>query len=96
MYVTANLTRRWRWVQTRPDGLFTKWDFMSPAQMQRLSKIPFLKCEWDPETGKERVVPGSCGQCGHPTPTEAEFAKHFVIPDLRYLGLGYCPNKPHA
>ena len=29
--------------------------------------------------------------CGHFMATEADFAKHFVIPDQRYLNLGNCP-----
>jgi hypothetical protein len=24
--------------------------------------------------------------------TEADFAKHFVVPDPRYLNIGYCPK----
>lgn len=87
MRVTANGITRTRYITFRGDGQFTKWDFMSPAQMQGLANMPFL------QSTEDGYVPGKCGACKHPLPTEAEFAKHFVIPDIRYLGLGYCPNK---
>lgn len=84
---------RKRYVQTRPDGKPTKWDFMSPAQMQSLANTPFVQSDWDPETGETSYRPGRCSGCGHPLPNEAEFAKHFVVDDIRYLNLGHCPDK---
>jgi hypothetical protein len=36
---------------------------------------------------------GRCSSCGAVLPTEAAFAKHFIIPDERFLNLGYCPVK---
>lgn len=35
-----------------------------------------------------------CSGCGLLLLTEAEFAKHFVLPDTRYLNLGDCPTAP--
>jgi hypothetical protein len=35
----------------------------------------------------------TCSGCGAVLETEADFAKHFLIPDERYLNLGYCPVK---
>jgi hypothetical protein len=35
----------------------------------------------------------TCSDCGKVHETEAEFAQHYLIPDERYLNLGYCPNK---
>lgn len=32
------------------------------------------------------------GGCGEYFETEADFAKHFVIPDTRFLNLGWCPH----
>ena len=32
----------------------------------------------------------SC-RCGAYFATEADFAKHFIVPDTRYLNLGWCP-----
>jgi hypothetical protein len=67
----------------RPDGRPTKWDFITPAERIALRKTPFLDCY---------NKPGACSVCGTPLPTEADFAKHFVLRDVRYLGLGDCPR----
>jgi hypothetical protein len=34
-----------------------------------------------------------CSGCGELLATEADFAKHFVVPDPRFLNLGECPVK---
>lgn len=91
--ITRPGVRRTRYVKTRDDGQFVKWDFLSPAQMQSYANTPFEQAgDWDDETGSFTYGPGKC-ECGHPLPTEAEFAKHFVVPDLRFLNLGNCPNR---
>lgn len=44
-------------------------------------------------TGLENIklnVP--CTGCGEVLETEKDFAGHFMVPDERYLNLGYCPN----
>lgn len=35
----------------------------------------------------------SCGGCGTYLPTEADFARHFTVPDATFLNLGDCPAK---
>ena len=35
-----------------------------------------------------------CSGCDTLLKTEADFARHFEIPDSRYLNLGECPNNP--
>jgi hypothetical protein len=52
------------------------------TQLQGLALTPF----------KDGVT-GRCSGCGALLQTEADFAKHFLIPDERFLNLGYCPNK---
>lgn len=74
---------------TRPDGLPVKWDYMWPAEMVALAATPFEQYNGD-LSGFE---PGRCSSCGAEIGTEALFAQHFIIPDARYLGLGYCPVK---
>jgi hypothetical protein len=68
---------RTQYIRTRPDGRPVKWDYLSPAQMQALANTP-----WGPP----------CIICGQPLPTEADFAKHFVLTDIRFLNLGNCPR----
>lgn len=37
-----------------------------------------------------------CDRCREHLPTEGDFARHFVIPDAKYLNLGDCPHSPTA
>jgi hypothetical protein len=77
------MEKRLRIRQTRPDGRPVKWDFLTEWEMEELADTPFLNSEREP---------GSCSCCGTPLPTEADFAKHFVLNDLRFLNLGECPR----
>jgi hypothetical protein len=61
---------------------FTKWDFLSEDERVRFEKTPFTN-------GND----GRCSVCGEVIKTEADFAKHFEISDIRYLNLGYCPKQ---
>jgi len=36
---------------------------------------------------------GKCSRCGTALPTEAAFAKHFLVPDEQYVNLGECPTQ---
>jgi hypothetical protein len=33
----------------------------------------------------------TCSGCGAALETEADFARHYLVPDERFLNLGYCP-----
>lgn len=57
-------------------GWQTKWDYLS---------------ERDREFAERQWLVRACSYCGIILMTEADFAKHFVLPDARYLNLGYCP-----
>lgn len=35
----------------------------------------------------------TCSGCGKFLETEGDFARHFTVPDSRYLNLGECPSK---
>lgn len=56
----------------------TKWDLITEAEKADLEKIPFGH---------------RCTGCGELLVTEANFAKHFFVPDPRYKNIGYCPIK---
>lgn len=74
----------------------TKWDIIQ-AELQ-LAKEAVAKIErnikWMEETPFTANDTGQCSGCGEVLATEADFAKHFPVPDERYRNLGYCPNKP--
>jgi hypothetical protein len=84
-YLTSVSFRNGRYYVTREitniNGTFTKWDFMSATERAELEATPYTA------NGI-----GACSKCGKELETEADFAKHYVISDLRYLNLGYCPN----
>ena len=60
---------------------YTKLDFLSADERLILAATLF-------EDGKQ-----SCSQCRTPLPTEYDFAKHYILSDVRYLNLGDCPRK---
>lgn len=67
----------------------TKWEILQArAEEMRVNlenAEKYLK-------GLERTPCGlKCAGCQTVLKTEADFAKHFVIPDERYLNLGDCP-----
>lgn len=60
-----------------------------------------MRSKWDLIDEKERAwmlrtaLGINCGVCDEYLATEADFAKHFHIPDPRYKNLGECPNAGH-
>lgn len=56
----------------------TKWTLISESERTALENTPFG---------------GACSGCSEPLATEADFAKHFTIPDARFKNVGYCPEK---
>lgn len=55
----------------------TKWDVLSDSERSELAGVPFGR---------------PCSRCGTHLETEADFAQHFAVPDLRYINLGNCPK----
>lgn len=60
----------------------TLWDIISDSEREYMERQPFNG------TGK-----GQCSGCGIEHKTEADFARHYWIPELRYRNLGLCPEK---
>ena len=56
----------------------TKWDCVDDATRTRLNAE---RCDI------------RCAGCNELLTTEGDFARHFLVPDVRYMNLGYCPNK---
>jgi len=61
----------------------TKFDTLTSSDRYALTRTP-LGHTWDDD-------PTPCNACGIPLATEADFARHFVVADPRYLNLGDCP-----
>lgn len=60
---------------------YTKWDFLSDKEREDYTNTP---------CGDGTVT---CSQCNELLLTEADFAKHYTVTDVRYFNLGACPNK---
>lgn len=60
--------------------LLTKWDLSGEEDRK-----------WMERTNLHHPV--TCHTCDHPIVTEADFAKHYVVGDLRYTNLGSCWTK---
>jgi hypothetical protein len=74
-------------------GLFDpRGEVNAMAQPRRLTK-------WDRISEAERTLlnlttcGAVCSGCETPLATEGDFARHFIVPDSRYLNVGYCPEK---
>lgn len=68
----------------------SKWEILSHRRDELARQLEEAQRYLD---GLERTQCGlNCGGCGTYLATEADFAKHFEIPDTRYLNLGNCPN----
>jgi hypothetical protein len=74
----------------------TKWDLLqddlvaaldavhrAQREIEYLENTPCLDSEGQPI---------KCVVCGTAFQTEADFAKHFVVPDSQYRNLGTCPH----
>ena len=54
---------------------YTKWDLLSDGE-----RIAYENTDFN----------NYCSTCGHYLATEADFAKHYVVSDVRYFNLGSC------
>lgn len=68
---------KWTWLQKRLAGAQAEVDALA-GQIQGLENTSY---------------DGQCMTCGHYMETEADFAKHYIVRDPRYLNLGECPTK---
>lgn len=69
----------------------TKWEILEERRVRAALTVKTLTEEM---VGMMLTELGSpCSGCGVFLATEADFARHFVIPDEHYLNLGVCPEK---
>lgn len=70
-------------------SLHTKWSVLQGRLARLEADAAALRAELD---GMARTpFDQRCAGCGTLLDTEADFAAHFVVDDLRYLNLGACP-----
>jgi hypothetical protein len=86
-------------VLMRPKGervMRTKWDILQERADKLRSDLAAIEANmaWMTEVPFTANGAGKCSACGEELKTEADFAKHFLVPDERFLNLGECPNKP--
>lgn len=71
------------------DAKRSKWNILEERLTIKIAEVEYQKRELQ---HLERTrCDLTCSGCGAHLATEADFAKHYVIPDPRYLGLGSCP-----
>lgn len=73
------------------DAKRSKWNILEERLAVKVAEVEMAvrELQW-----LERTTFGrSCTGCGVELATEADFVKHFVVRDERYLNLGECPNK---
>ena len=62
----------------------TKADLISAEELAALDRTPITRVHGEPI---------KCPRCRVELATEGDSARHFLIPDERYLNLGNCPSK---
>ncbi len=68
----------------------TKWEVLSAELETARKEVERLESYLrGMENTPENV---NCSGCDEPFTTNADFARHFKIPNETYLNLGYCPN----
>lgn len=75
--------------------MLTKWDILQERliTINKMKTALEMELKWMEETPFTANGTGKCSQCGIVLATEADFAKHFIVSDPRYVNLGYCPNR---
>jgi hypothetical protein len=68
----------------------TKWEILTARLVRAEREVAELR---DAMAGLERTPCGlKCSGCATPLTTEADFARHFLIPEERLLNVGVCPH----
>jgi hypothetical protein len=73
---------------------FTKWTVLESRVEEAYRN--YLKAQQVLDNLTKTRFNGHCTGCGTYLATEADFAKHFVIPDEYHLNIGECPNPADA
>lgn len=69
----------------------TKWDILTERLSTMEDKAAKLRRELE---ALQRTTFGlPCSGCLEILETEADFARHYLVRDERYLNLGWCPNQ---
>src|SRR4051812_18925499 len=72
----------------------TKWSILHDRLDEAQAVVNQLRAQLD---GLDNTPCGlTCTGCGQKLDTEGDFARHFIVPDSRYLNLGDCPNSPRV
>jgi len=74
----------------------TKWEILEDRMLNAGEAVGYSA--WRELRALERTPftangTGQCSTCGALLSTEADFAKHYLIDDERYLNLGMCPTR---
>ena len=69
----------------------TKWDVL--VERESIAFDNWQRAKREIDSLIKTALDLKCAGCGVQLNSEAEFAKHFRIPDERYLNLGECPDK---
>ena len=72
---------KWQILETRADALMSQLTDLN-SQLDWMERTPF-----------QANGTGRCSQCDTALPTEADFAKHYLVPDEQYINLGECMYK---
>jgi hypothetical protein len=83
--IVSSTETKWTWLQKRLAAAQAEVDALA-AQVQGLENTALNA---DGSATK-------CTKCGVELFTEADFAKHFIVPDPRYLNYGHCPQHERA
>lgn len=70
--------------------MVTKWDVLKTRLDAARQHVADMQAEMLGMIKTPLKTP--CSACGKVLWTEAEFAQHFIVPDTRYLNVGYCPS----
>jgi hypothetical protein len=70
----------------------TKWEIPNARAAEMREKLERLESEI---RGMENTPDNvKCSGCGEQFRVNADFARHFKIPNEQLLNTGYCPNNP--
>jgi hypothetical protein len=68
----------------------TKWEILQARRAELADELAKLDQYMRGLEGQPCML--RCNKCDKLHNSEADFAKHYLIPDERYLNLGHCPT----
>lgn len=73
------------------DAKRSKWNILN--ERNEINRAKVLKMDRELESLRNTSCNLHCSGCGVLLETEADFARHYVVKDERFLNLGECPAK---